>query len=253
MPINYTRRLTGKTRSASADRHLGFVLAFIAGAINAGGFLAVQQYTSHMTGVVSSMADHLVLGQLDLALGGAGALLAFGSGAACCAVMVNHARQRDLHSEYALPLLLEALLLLCFGLVGARLSEVSWLTASATVVLLSFIMGLQNAVITKLSKADIRTTHVTGIVTDIGIELGKRVFRSAAHIAPGEPPSVRPERLRVLAQLLLYFLVGGISGAVGFKYIGYAATLPLALLLIGLALAPLADDMVRLMRTMRDR
>jgi len=39
-------------------------------------------------------------------------------------------------------------------------------------VLLCFIMGLQNAVITKISHAEIRTTHVTGLVTDVGIELG---------------------------------------------------------------------------------
>ena len=70
MPINYVRRLTGRKRTASANRHLGFALAFVAGAINAGGFLAVQQYTSHMTGIVSSMADSLVLGAYDVVLGG---------------------------------------------------------------------------------------------------------------------------------------------------------------------------------------
>lgn len=51
MPINYARRLIGSERSDTANRHLGFALAFVAGAINAGGFLAVQQYTSHMTGI----------------------------------------------------------------------------------------------------------------------------------------------------------------------------------------------------------
>jgi len=41
---------------------LGAVLCFVAGAINAGGFLAVGLYTSHMSGVVSAMADNAVLG-----------------------------------------------------------------------------------------------------------------------------------------------------------------------------------------------
>lgn len=75
VPINYVRRLTSPNRTKKANRHLGFTLAFVAGAINAGGFLAVQQYTSHMTGIVSAMADHVALGGYALILAGAGALL----------------------------------------------------------------------------------------------------------------------------------------------------------------------------------
>ena len=51
---------------------------------------------------------------------------------------------------------------------GAAIAAWSQLFVPVTVVLLCFIMGLQNAVITKLSRADIRTTHITGIITDIG-------------------------------------------------------------------------------------
>lgn len=64
MPANYARYLIGTQRTAESNRELGFVLAFVAGAINAGGFLAVKQYTSHVTGMVSSLADNLALGQL---------------------------------------------------------------------------------------------------------------------------------------------------------------------------------------------
>lgn len=158
MPLNYSRRLAGKTRSKDANRQLGIVLAFVAGATNAGGFLAVQKYTSHMTGIVSTMADHIALGAYDLALTGMGALVSFLAGAACSAVMVNFSRRRNMHSEYAFPLLLEAGLLLYFGLLGARLADIDVIFVSFIVMLLSFIMGLQNAVITKLSKSEIRTT-----------------------------------------------------------------------------------------------
>ena len=101
---------------------LGVALAFVAGAINAGGFLAVREYTSHMTGIVSSAADHLVLGDSDLVLAALGALLSFLLGAACTAILVNYIRRRGLHSGFALPLLLEAVLLLVFGILGARLA-----------------------------------------------------------------------------------------------------------------------------------
>jgi uncharacterized membrane protein YoaK (UPF0700 family) len=94
MAIRYIRSLTGRRRTPLANQHLGFALAFVAGAINAGGFLAVQQYTSHMTGIVSSMADNAALGTYDLMLRGASALLSFIAGAACSAIMVNYSRRR---------------------------------------------------------------------------------------------------------------------------------------------------------------
>jgi hypothetical protein len=67
VPIHYARSLLGPARSPRANRHLGVALAFVAGAINAGGFLAVHQYTSHLTGAISSAADNLALGAWDLA------------------------------------------------------------------------------------------------------------------------------------------------------------------------------------------
>lgn len=248
VPIEYARALTAPVRSQRANRHLGFALAFVAGASNAGGFLAVRQYTSHMTGIVSSVADNLVLGSSDLVLDACGAVLSFLLGATCTALMVNHARRRRLVSEYALPLLLEALLLLAFGVLGARLSKVEGLFVPVTVMLLCFMMGLQNALMTKLSQAEIRTTHMTGIVTDIGIEIGKLLYwnRDAACAQP--PVAANRPRLALLCGLLGSFLAGGVLGAWGFKHVGYLATLPLALLLVLLAIVPALDDVRRLAR-----
>jgi uncharacterized membrane protein YoaK (UPF0700 family) len=242
MPINYVRGLTGRQRAAQANRHLGIALAFVAGAANAGGFLAVKQYTSHMTGIISSAADDLALGAFDAALDCAGALLAFLAGAACCAVMVNFARRRHLHSEFALPLLLESVLLLAFGVLGTQLQTIDVIVLPATVMLLCFMMGLQNAVITKLSNAEIRTTHMTGIVTDLGIEAGKAVYWNRDDRAV---PRVAADwkRVRVLAALLSSFFAGAVAGAFGFKLVGFGATLPLAGVLLALAIVPILDDL----------
>ncbi|KJH75648.1 MULTISPECIES: YoaK family protein [unclassified Pseudomonas] len=242
MPIKYVRSLTGRRRTTAANRHLGFSLAFVAGAINAGGFLAVHQYTSHMTGIVSSMADNSVLGAYDLVLSGAGALLSFLVGAACSAVMVNYSRRRRMHSEFAVPLLVEAFLLICFGFLGAQLSTVNGLFVSVTVMLLCFIMGLQNAVITKISKAEIRTTHITGIITDIGIELGKLLYWNAASTSTHPKVLANRTRLKILILLALSFFFGGVMGAFGFKHIGYISTVPLAMVLVTLAIVPAFDD-----------
>ena len=59
MPVNYLSGLTDHRRTARNNLHLGVVLAFVAGALNAGGFLAIGVYTSHMTGMVSTAADSM--------------------------------------------------------------------------------------------------------------------------------------------------------------------------------------------------
>lgn len=240
MPLNYLRSLTGKERSQRANERCAFWLAFVAGAANAGGYLAVAQYTSHMSGIVSSMADQLALHQRNAVLAGLGALVSFLAGSACCAVMVNWGRRRGFESMYAAPLLLEAVLLVVFGVTGGHLKELHWLFVPATVNLLCFTMGLQNAIITKLSHAEIRTTHVTGMVTDIGIELGKWLYWNRM----AGVPEVRPNghKLRLLTGLVGLFFVGGVCGALGFKHAGFLAALPLAGVLLALAAVPVVDD-----------
>jgi len=238
------RGFTSLQRTPQADLKLGTVLAFVAGAANAGGFLAVGQYTSHMTGMVSALADHMVLGDLVLVGAALAALLAFVLGAMSTAWLVNWGLRRELRSAYGLPLLIEAALLLVFGLFGAAMSLWHTVFLPITVVLLCFIMGLQNAVITKISQARIRTTHVTGLVTDLGIELGKLLY---VNRHPDRPPVLADRaRLRVHAQLVLSFLVGGVAGALGFKHLGYISTVPLAIALLLLVLRPALDDWKRL-------
>ena len=247
MPLAYARRLTGRDRTPGANRQLGWVLAFIAGATNAGAFLAVQQYTSHMTGMVSSMADHLVFGDIALAASAFGALVSFLCGAAVCAVLVNFAKRHRLESQFATPLLLEAALLLVFGVIGGQLSSVRGVFVSVTVMILCFMMGLQNAVITKVSRAEIRTTHVTGLITDIGIELGKALYWNRAPAELSLRVTADWGRLLMLSVLVLSFFTGGVIGAAGFQLLGYAMTIPLALVLVAVSAVPAIDDLKALL------
>ncbi|MGO4704334.1 YoaK family protein [Microvirga sp. 2MCAF38] len=237
------RRVVSSERTEAADIQLGITLTFIAGAINAGGFLAVGQYTSHMSGIFSAMADNLALGAFGLLAIGLGAFLPFIAGAACSAMLINWGRRRHRRSLYALPLTLEALLLLCFGVFGVSYHPRP--EAGLMIVpFLTFIMGLQNATVTKISGARMRTTHVTGIVTDIGIELGKLLYWNRLPIEP-ERPAVMADRrkLCLLSSLLASFFAGGVIGALGFKYVGFLACVPLALLLLALVAPSLADDL----------
>ncbi|MEA3119553.1 MAG: hypothetical protein QOI13_2823, partial [Paraburkholderia sp.] len=52
------------------------------------------------------------------------------------------------------------------------------------------------------------------------------------------------QRLALLASLLAAFLGGGLAGAIGFKHLGFISTIPLATLLVALAVVPLIDDVL---------
>lgn len=227
-------------RTRQANLRLGLTLAVVAGATNAGGFLAVGEYTSHMTGIVSAVADELVLGHWTLAIGGMASLLAFVLGAMTTAWLVNWGLRRQLRSAFGLPLLLEGVTLLLFGLFGAAINLHVTLFMPLTVLLLCYTMGLQNAVITKISRAEIRTTHLTGLVTDLGIELGKALYinRHASEL----PVQANWDKLGLQAKLIGGFFGGAVAGALGFKHWGYVTTVPLAAVLLLLVLRPLLDD-----------
>ncbi|MFN3634644.1 MAG: YoaK family protein, partial [Rhizobium rhizophilum] len=107
--------------------------------------------------------------------------------------------------------------------------------APVTAVLLCFVMGLQNATITKISGARIRTTHLTGMITDIGIETGKLAYGLVARRLNHPPIVTDARKLSILLPIVGMFFLGGLIGALGFKHLGHAFSLPVAALLLAVA------------------
>jgi len=236
---NYSRHLSGRRRSEAGDRRLGVILAFVAGAVNAGGFIAVGAYTSHMSGFVSGLADHMVLGRFGLALMAVIYVFSFFSGAVTSSLLINWGRLKRLQSEFALAIMLEAGLLLLFGLMAAN--PALGLATETVIALLCYIMGLQNSLITKASHAVIRTTHMTGVITDLGIEVGRYVF---GHLTRTRT-RFDGRKAAVLGALLLAFLLGGVVGAFGFGHYGFISVLPFSALLALVGIGPVRDDLLR--------
>jgi uncharacterized membrane protein YoaK (UPF0700 family) len=225
--------LAAHRRSSATDAVLGTLLAFIAGAVNAGGFIAIGKYTSHMTGILSAMADDVALGGFGLAGIGLLALACFMTGAGVSAILINWGRRNVRSRQYVYPLFLEAVLLICFAAAGL-LQPAAFIAIAAP--LLCFVMGLQNATITKISGARVRTTHVTGMVTDIGIELGKSAYWSQGGDRGKLPVRPNLNKLAILSQMVGMFFAGGVIGAIGYGFFGYAFSIPIAALLLAMVL-----------------
>lgn len=241
----------GSLRSASLNRQLAWAMAFVAGAVNAGGFLAVSHYTSHMTGVVSTMADVLAEGDLATALAALAMMLSFLAGAFVCTTLISFGQRRRMRSRYALTLVFEAALMLVFGFMGNRLQQEVQFTLPVTVMLLCFIMGLHNAVTSIISGAAVRTTHLTGTITDIGIELSRLAYVNVHHRHGRERIVANRQKLSLYLLILASFLGGGVAGALGFRHIGFKVTVPLAGFLCFLAARPLLLELRLLLHRLR--
>ncbi|MBE3640478.1 YoaK family protein [Mangrovicoccus algicola] len=202
---------TGAARSAAIDLSLAGLLSSIAGALNAVGFLVAGSFTANMTGNISAFADHVAHGQIGIALPFAGLLAAFILGATLAALAIQSGERRGLRSVYAWAVLAEAGLLI--GLGVAMLARPAGLSEGLLVEALSFVMGLQNAVSTMISSARVRTTHVSGMATDIGIGLAALLGGQGARRAA-------LPRLGLHGLTLLCFALGGIGGALAFAGIG---------------------------------
>lgn len=215
----------GTTRTYRIDERLGGAFAAIAGALNVAGFYAFGTFSSNMTGNVSALADHLGLGEARMALFGLLIVLTFVAGAMAATLLIDAGRTRHLPGVYAYGVLGEALMLLMLGCAAPFLPEE---TRGAVLALgLSFLLGLQNATVTQITNARVRTTHVTGMVTDIGIGLANLIERH---------PGADRDKLRLHIVTVGAFLGGGILGVVLFQAIGTALLVVVAGILAALAI-----------------
>lgn len=213
----------GPAHSFTQQARLAVSLSWVAGYTNAITVLACGQVTSHMTGSVAGAAVEAVEGRWSTA-GYLAALVAmFACGAFAAGVLTELGRLRRFQSIYVLPMLVEALLLAAFALLidwhalgqltagDARL----WLT-----FLPAFAMGLQNATITRISGGVVRTTHVTGVITDLGLDLARLVFGAAGHGPRLDTARAAQARWRLLLLLSIpvSFALGAALGTGAFEF-----------------------------------
>lgn len=186
-----------------------FVLAFVAGQVNVVGLLGFEhQAITHLTGTTSQLSAAMIAGDGGGALRFALMLGAFVAGCVLSGMLIQDSTLR-LGRRYGLALLAVAALLAAAVPLLSR-HELAGLALAA------MACGLQNAMVTTYSGAVIRTTHLSGMFTDLGVFLG--------HALRGLP--VEPRRLRLCLTVICGFFIGGLAGAWGFAHWG-----PLVLLL----------------------
>ena len=130
-------------------------------------------------------------------------------------------------TTYIIPIVIEIILLLFISLFGKNLIENY---ANVIAYTLLFSMGLQNALVTKISNSVVRTTHLTGLFTDLGIELAQLFFYKQSELRHKLFSSVRLQ-----LTIISFFFIGGMVGGIFYDSLQMKVLLiAIVVLIIGL-------------------
>ena len=224
----------GPMRNPRHNTLVAGVLAAIGGFVNSSGFVVIGSFTSHVTGSVGRLGNNLASGDSSAAVF-ALLLIAFFFLGAFCSSLILESATGPIAGGYGYVLLCEGALLGAFMIVAGMSRTTVAYALDAQAAILCTAMGMQNSLITRLSGAVIRTTHLTGVVTDLGIEAARwyrwhrRKLRMIRPLLPGRSPAERPPigRISLLATILFAFVGGAIAGAVTTFHISrWAMALP---------------------------
>lgn len=173
----HTAETVGEPRHAVS----WFLLAAAAGAVNGFAFLECQQSVTHITGNMTRLG--LSWPTWELATEYGTVVLSFIGGAVASVLWIQARVCRGKAPSWAAPLVLVACILIAVALaghVGAFAPFGSQLASDpppfVLLSLLAFAMGLQNAAVASTTGLAVRTTHLTGPATDLGIQLGTACF-----------------------------------------------------------------------------
>lgn len=220
-------RHTGKTRTLQHNLRIASLLSGVAGIVNVVGFFSVSRLTTNVTGHFAYLIDEVYRLNFMHAFVFFLYIFFFFLGSFSSGFLVEFISRKSERNMYIIPTFIEAVLLIAIALIEGRMGGPH---PDLIACSLLFAMGLQNSLVTSISNAIVRTTHLTGLFTDLGIELSQLFFYR-------QP--LQRERLRSIIRLrftiILCFFVGGIFGGLLFAKMKILALIvPAGLLLFGL-------------------
>lgn len=229
-----------KNRTHKDNLRIAVLLSFVAGMVNVAGFLAVKQLTTNVTGHFAFFVEEIYL--LDAWRGLVYFLFVFFFflGSFTSGILIEWMTRINERYVFVIPVIIEAVILIAIGVYGEALVPQN---PSLIAYALLFSMGLQNALVTMISKAVVRTTHLTGLFTDLGIEIAQLLFYKSSNHKKGLRSSIQ---LRF--SIIVFFLFGGVvSGLFYGNYHLRILFFPAVLLLMGL----MYDQMILRLKLLR--
>ena len=205
-------RHKGKYRTLKHNLRIASLLSFVAGMVNIIGFLAIHQLTTNVTGHFAFFVDEVYSLNTWRGLVYFLFVVFFFLGSFTSGFLIEFMNRKNERYIFIIPVILEALVLLFTGIFGEIMLERS-ITYVAYSLL--FAMGLQNALVTMISNSVVRTTHLTGLFTDLGIEIAQLFFYKGFRQKTKLQASIK-----LRATIILFFFLGGTLSSLTYSYFG---------------------------------
>jgi uncharacterized membrane protein YoaK (UPF0700 family) len=207
-------RHQGKNRTSKHNLRLAIVLSFVAGIVNVTGVLAVHTLTTNVTGHFAYFAEEVTKKNYQSAIVFLIYTLFFLAGAFTSNFLAELVSEKKQELSHLPAIAIEFLILILLGTLS-MLPTYSTIDGKWIAFGLLFAMGIQNALVTKISQSTVRTTHLTGLFTDLGIELSQLFFYK-------KPEEIKALKTSIYLRLSIisFFFLGCFIG--GFVY-GYLA------------------------------
>lgn len=217
-------RHRGKSRTFLHNLKLASLLSFVAGIVNVCGLFAVQRLTTNVTGHFAYFADEMAKKNFTQAWIYLLFILAFFLGAFCSNMLLEAISKYNVRLMNLIPVGIEISILTLIAFLN---SSVIAAYPNAIASLLLFAMGLQNALVTMLSNSVVRTTHLTGLFTDLGIELSQLFIYKKE-----EQKKKLTTSIKLRLSIICFFFLGGIMGGIGYLFSGVKILLLAVLTLV---------------------
>ncbi len=202
-------------RTNKENIQLGSLTAFSAGMVNVISVIIFFAFTSNVTGHYAILAQEISLGNWYQALVVLGWIFLFFMGNFTSNFLVINFRNRNAYLAHSLPILIEILCLLAVGTYIQFYYKETLLETELMVSSMLFAMGIQNGLTATISNSAVKTTHLTGLTTDLGI---------LASLFTKEQNRKNPELRRkwnLLLAIMFSYLLGGISAGYIYLTIAY--------------------------------
>ncbi|WP_341220653.1 YoaK family protein [Polaribacter atrinae] len=201
-------RHQGKSRTLKHNLRIATILSFVAGIVNVTGYLAFKQLTTNVTGHFALFIYDFA--NFDFWKGTIYFLYIFSFlfGSFLSSFLIEKYRENKRLNVFVLPTVIECLVLISIGVIS-NFMELKY--TNLLICLLLFAMGVQNSFVTKISDAVVRTTHLTGLFTDLGIDLSLMCFPKLAN-----QKKLLKSNIKLRVYIILFFFAGGLIG--GFLY-----------------------------------
>ena len=208
-------RHLGSKRTYAHNVKLASLLCVTAGFVNAAGYLGFSVLTTNVTGHAALFAERIALQDWKTARVVALWMFLFLAGAFLSSLIVSFIG-RNQRFSYLIPMLIEMAVLFGVAVFGYRYDH-SLVAKEIFAGSLLFAMGLQNSLVSIVSGSVVRTTHLTGTFTDLGIEMAQILQKNIKDRA------ALKVRIKLRSVIIFFFMCGAMAGAYLFRYFSFHA------------------------------